>query len=89
MEQEEIISRILRKKTKHNTSMVLKKEKKRVKNGCGFIDCRNCSLKGFLNVSFTDKACFESNEVRNLAFKFLILFVQEKELKKHLMKGRF
>lgn len=82
-----LIKKIYKKNKR--TSLFLKKEIATIKTGCDSYSCSTCSLGDFLKFLPQDTNCFELNQSRIFIFSVLIKWTQEKELKKHLSKGRY
>ena len=68
---------------------IVRKEKEKVKTGCGNYSCKRCSIGPLLKFLPQSTNCFEDNNARKAIFAILISYKQDNELKNHLEKGRF
>lgn len=84
-----ILSLIKAFANKKRSSSFVKKEKEKIKTGCGNYPCEKCSIGPFSKFLPQNTDCFEKNNEREMIFKILIFYKQENELKNHLEKGRF
>ena len=84
-----ILSLIKAFANKKSSSSFIRREKEKIKTGCGNYHCNNCSLGTFLKFLPQSTSCFEDNNARKAIFIILISYKQDNELKSHLEKGRF
>lgn len=84
-----ILSLIKTFANKKRSSSFIRKEKEKVKTGCGNYSCKRCSIGPLLKFLPQNTNCFERNNEREKIFAILISYKQDNELKSHLEKGRF
>ena len=90
MEQADFVKTILSIfANKKRSSSFIRKEKEKVKTGCGNYSCKRCSIGPLLKFLPQNTNCFEDNNARKAIFIILISYKQDNELKNHLEKGRF
>lgn len=74
---------------KKRSSSFIRREKEKIKTGCGNYSCKRCSIGPLLKFLPQSTNCFENNNARKAIFIILISYKQDNELKSHLEKGRF